>query len=67
MAKQNKHPQETRKINRKSVKIKELQKTKTVGDIGEQTNFIKKVPAERPKRYQRFLSGHVSGMPLNKP
>jgi len=67
MAKQNKQPQETRKVNWNSVKIKEVQKSKTVGDISKQTTFLKKVPAERPKNYQRFLSGHVSGMPLNKP
>jgi len=29
MAKQNKQPQEARKVHRNSVKIKELQKTKT--------------------------------------
>jgi len=62
MARQNKQPQETRKVNRNSVKIKELQKTKTVEDIGKRNYIYKKVPAGRPKNYQRFLSGHVSCM-----
>jgi len=53
MARQNKQPQETRKVNRNSVKIKELQKTKTVEDIGKRNYIYKKVPV---------LSGHVSCM-----
>jgi len=55
MAKQNKQPQETRKVNRNSVKIKELQKTKTVGDIGKQTTFIKKRPTFETLKLPTFL------------